>query len=85
MPLPSPSLSSPSPPPLPPDVVHAIIAAGDPAAYPRLAGTPGFCLTPMRWADAAAAVADGSVAALGRMGRDADGVRVYWKWKEEVS
>ena len=64
--------------------MRAIIDAGDAAAYPRLASTPGFCLHPMPWRDAVAAVRDGSVAALGRMGRDAQGVRVYWRWKDEV-
>jgi hypothetical protein len=73
-----------APPPLSPRTVRAIVDSGDPVQHARLAGQPGFCLTPMAWPDAAAAVADGSVQALGRMGRDADGVRVYWKWKDEV-
>lgn len=73
-----------APPPLSPRTVRAIVDSGDPAQHARLAGQPGFCLTPMAWPDAAAAVADGSVQALGRMGRDADGVRVYWQWKDEV-
>ena len=73
------------PPPVPPDRVRAIVDSGDPQLHAQLAGTPGFCLQPMPWTDAAAAVADGSVQALGRLGRDAEGVRVYWKWKDEVS
>ena len=71
-------------PSLPPDRVRAIIDSGDVDQYPTLDGTPGFCLAPMSWATAVAAVADGSTEALGTMGRDPAGVRVYWKWKEEV-
>ena len=79
-----PLMPSPPPPPLPPDRVRAIVDSGDPQLHAQLAGTPGFCLQPMPWPAAAAAVSDGSVQALGRMGRDAEGVRVYWKWKDEV-
>ena len=70
--------------PLPPDRVRAIIDSGDVDSYHELDGTLGFCLAPMSWATAVAAVADGSTEALGTMGRDPAGVRVYWKWKEEV-
>lgn len=70
--------------PLPPDRVRAIIDSGDVDSYHELDGTLGFCLAPMSWATAVAAVADGSTEALGTMGRDPAGVRVYWKWKDEV-
>jgi len=72
------------PPPLPPAEVDRIITGSLASEYWRLAGTPGYCPTPLAWCDAAALVADGSEAALGRLGRDPAGVAVYWGFKRQV-
>lgn len=50
----------------------------------RLRGQLGFCFEPMTWESAAAAIADGGVAAMGRMGRTPEGVARYWLWRDEV-
>ena len=50
----------------------------------RLRGQLGFCFEPMTWESAAAAIADGGVSAMGRMGRTPEGVARYWRWRDEV-
>ena len=54
------------------------------AARDCLRGQLGFCFDPMPWERAAAAIADGGVAAMGRMGRMPEGVARYWRWRDEV-
>ena len=80
---------NPAPPhPLPHDLtaedVARLVHGKQTAEYGRLRGYPGFCLDPMPWAEAAACVEDGGVAALGRMGRDPAGVATYWAWKKQA-
>lgn len=50
----------------------------------RLRGQLGFCFEPMPWDQAVAAIADGGVEAMGRMGRTPEGVARYWRWRDEV-
>jgi len=86
-----------SPPPaqqLSPEALRELVLAcgseaegGNEASSPtrdRLRGQLGFCFDPMPWDLAAAAVADGGVAAMGRMGRTPEGVARYWRWRDEV-
>ena len=86
-----------SPPPaqqLSPEALRELVLAcgseaegGNEASSPtrdRLRGQLGFCFDPMPWDLAAAAVADGGVTAMGRMGRTPEGVARYWRWRDEV-
>lgn len=96
-PLPPPSASP--PPQLPPETLRELVlacgreaeeeggekkATSTSSTRDRLRGQLGFCFEPMRWERAAAAVADGGVSAMGRMGRTPEGVARYWRWRDEV-
>lgn len=62
----------------------SIAATAANEARDRLRGHLGFCFEPMSWSDAKAAIADGGVEAIGRMGRTPEGVAEYWRWRDDV-